>query len=322
MGVHILWITDLGRQALMDGIEASIEDYLADCRARGLRQHTVADAYGVPLLRLWLPWCRERGVERMQQISQRTVNDFTASMRERRKPNGQPLSSHSIRTYGVVVSRWLAWESSDARVPRGRVDRPVREVITEEEFRRMLDVVRSDRDRLMLQLLWDTGMRASELLQLRTSDLVRHDGRWFLRVLAPARGGGAKGGRERLVPLPRPRDLQRYIAGPRSRMASRSDHVFLSRRRDVATGTYTPLLLSGLEQMIHDAARDAGIVHRVYPHLFRHSAVTRWLRQGVDPLRIAAIVGHSGLEMIHQHYSQLDHRDAYDALAGLLVKER
>jgi integrase len=302
-------------------IAESIDDYLAECRARGLR--SARRGYGWPLGRLWLPWCRERGIERMEQVSQAVLNRFAAELQERRPP----LSPHSIRTYVLVIGRWLAWAQREdpalarTRAPRVRVNRPVREVVTDDEYARMSVATRNDRDRVILQLLWETGMRASELLQLRTDDLVRHDGKWFLRVLSVYRGGGAKDSRERLVPLPRSRDLQRYLAGPRARMETSSDHVFLGLRRRPG-GAYEPLTVSGLEQLVVALARDADITRRVYPHLFRHSAVTRWRRQGVDPMRVAAIVGHTSLKMIMEVYDQADHRDAYDALAAVLVKER
>ena len=307
-------------------IADSIEDYLAEARARGLRSSTIVGAYGWPLRSLWLPWCQEHGVE-AGALTQAVVNRFTGDLRERRRRDGQLLSPHSVRNYSIVVTRWLAWAHAQGhlvaavRVPRTRVGRPVREVVTEDEFSSMVAVARNDRDRLMVQMLWETGMRASELLHLRLGDLVRHDGRWFLRVLAPYRGGGAKGDRERLVPFPQARDLQRYLNGQRARIDTPSDRVFLSRRRN-ALGAYEPLTISGLQQVVNHLARDARIERRVHPHLFRHSAVTRWLRQGMDALRVAAILGHTSLEMIQGHYSQLDHRDAYDALAAVLVRER
>jgi integrase/recombinase XerD len=311
-----------------DLIVDSIEDYLAECRARGLRSSTVTRSYGFPLRRVFLPWCRQHGVDRLPQIDQPLVNRFTAYLRDRGREGGQVLSPHSVRAYGVAITRWLAWAHAERaadgippRVPRGRLSRPVREVITDEEYRRMHEAVQNDRDRLILQLLWETGMRASELLGLRIGDLVKHDNRWFLRVLSPHLGGGAKDSRERLVPVPQARELRRYLDGPRRRQTAETDHILLARNRNYR-GVHTALTISGLEQVVKGAARDAGIERRVFPHLFRHSAVTRWLRAGVDPLRIAAVVGHSSLAMIQMHYSQLDHRDAFDALAAVLAKER
>lgn len=302
------------------GIAESIEDYLADCRARGLRSSTIAKSYGWPLTARFLPWCREQGISRVEQVTQKVVNRYLVWLHDR--PN---LSPASIDAYGIAVGRWLRWAQRDGQltgatpaVSRVRLPRAVREIVTEDEKERMLRAADNDRDRLIVQLLWDTGIRASELLALRTGDLVRFDGRWFLRVLAPWRGGGAKGSHERLVPLPRPRDLRRYLEGPRAKLDADTDHIFLSRLRD-GRGVHRPLLITGLEQMIQGLAREARVEHRVYPHLFRHSAITRWRRQHLDPLWIMAITGHTSLAMIERHYDQTDHRDAYDALARVLA---
>lgn len=308
-------------------IEQSIEEYLDECRANGLRPGVITKTYGWPLHSLWLPWCRENDIQDVGQVTQQVVNRFVAWLRERRRADGSLMSPHSIKTYIAVIGRWMAFAHREGqlaaapRLPRTRVHKEVREVITEEEYVRMQAVVSGERDRLILELLWETGMRSAELLNLRVDDLIQHDRKWFLRVLAPYRGGGAKGGHERLVPLPRYQPLRRYLAGWRAQAEAATDHIFLSQRRD-ALGRRTALQLTGLEQLIENAAQAAKITHRVYPHLFRHSAITRWLRRGVDPFRISAIVGHSSLAMIQEHYHHLDHVDAYEALAGILVKER
>jgi integrase/recombinase XerD len=264
----------------------------------------------------------------MGQVTQAVVNRWMADLRDRRLPGGAALSPHTINSYGVVVTRWLRWAERDGQLqaaphsPRTRTDKPVREVVTDAEYRAMLEAAPVDRDRLVVQLLWETGLRASELLQLRIGDVVRHDGRWFLRVLAPRRGGGAKDSRERFVPLPRARELRRYLDGPRSRLEAASDHIFLSRRRAAGGGPYERLTVSGLEQLVHDVARDAGITRSIHPHLFRHTAGTRMLRTGMNPTLVATILGHASLDTLYQHYTHLDHRDAYDALAKVLVEEK
>lgn len=309
-----------------DGIAESIEDYLAECRARGLRAASIRGAYGWVLRGVWLPWCAERGLLRMEQVDQHIHARFVADQRDIVRPNGKRLSPHTIDTYSATVARWLRWAAAEGLLPgtvrtlgRRNPGRVVREVITQDEVDRMRRAADNDRDRLILDLLWDTAMRASELLQLRIGDRVRYDGRTFLRVLAPWRGGGAKGSRERLVPLLRPRDLQRYIDGPRAKLEATSDHIFVSRRRRGPDQAYRPLSVSGLEQVIRNLAEDAGIERAIYPHLFRHSAITRWRRQGLDGLWIITVAGHSSLAMLERTYDQTNPADAYDALARVLA---
>lgn len=61
---------------------------------------------------------------------------------------------------------------------------------------------------------------------------------------------------------------------------------------------------------------------RVHPHLFRHSYATWALQQGMSPIQLADILGHSSLLMIQRNYAHLSSRDAWDAMARLLATEK
>lgn len=306
-------------------IAESVEDYLAECRARDLSASTLA-VYGHPLRRIWLPWCAEHGLERLDQVDQRAVTRFAADLLQRTGRDGKLLTAHTRRAYASAVAHWLRWAHEEhglapVRIGRARLVRQIRPIVTEEEVGRMAQASGNARDRLIVNVLWLTGMRASELLGLRVGDLVRHDGRWFLRLLAPSHGGGAKGSRERLVPFPQARELRAYLAGPRLHLDAASDHVFLSSRRG-PLGERDPLSLDGLEKVVRTLGVAAGVPRRVHPHMFRRSAITHWLRQGMSPMEAATIVGHSSLKMILDVYSALDVRDGHDALARILLKPR
>jgi integrase/recombinase XerD len=93
--------------------------------------------------------------------------------------------------------------------------------------------------------------------------------------------------------------------------------MFLSLRRR-ADGEYLPVTGSGVGQMFDVVADRAGINKRVYPHLLRHSFATEALRRGMNPIQLAQILGHSGLQMIDQVYSHLTATDAYDAMMRML----
>jgi integrase len=302
-------------------LDALVDDYLNECRARGLRTKTVQRSYAWPLRQLFLPWCASEGVSQAGELTRGLVNRWTVSLHETGGPRG-PLRPASVLVYVVTVNRWLRWvhmqgeTDKELRAQLPRLPKRVIEILTPAEVDRMIDTARTGRDKLLVRCLWQTGCRASELLHLRLDDLVEQGRHRFLRLLAPDLGGGAKGGRERLVPIPRlyP-DLRRYV--DRERPESYSDRLWLSLRR-TPSGEYVPLELGGLEQLIRQLAQDAGIRKRVHPHLFRHSAVTHWLRKGMNPLQVANIVGHSSLKMIQAVYAHLDSADAYEALSRVL----
>jgi integrase/recombinase XerD len=173
----------------------------------------------------------------------------------------------------------------------------------------------SERDKLAIRVLADTGMRAGELLGLELGD-VRTQGRdHYLKV----RG---KGSRERLVPIPPGLylRLERYLARSRPK-DTRSQKSFLGLRRR-PNGDYEPLTPSGLQQMVRIAAAQAGISKRVHPHLLRHSYATWALQRNMNPIVLARILGHSSLEMINAVYSHLSASDTHEAMMRLLSAEQ
>jgi site-specific recombinase XerD len=75
---------------------------------------------------------------------------------------------------------------------------------------------------------------------------------------------------------------------------------------------------SGVQQMLRNIARLAGIERRVHPHLLRHSFATHQLARGMNPIQLADILGHSSLVMIHRVYTHRSLSDAYEAMLRTL----
>jgi site-specific recombinase XerD len=303
-----------GRTAL----DALVDDYLASCRARGLSRSTVQKNYGYSLREVFLPWAAKAGITEIDQLDQRLLDRFTADLLDSGGRHGQ-LSRHTAHSYIRPVRQCLAWAhaqgdiSSSVKPQLPRLPRRVIDVLSRDDIARLEAVAATERDKLIVRTLADTGLRAGELCGLRVDDLIRHDRGALLRV----RG---KGGKERLVPL-RPEMARRIDRFVRARPAkTRTDHLFLSLRRR-ADGEYQPVTGSGVGQMLDVLADRAGITKRVYPHLLRHSFATEALRRGMNPIQLAQILGHSGLQMIDQVYSHLTATDAYDAMMRMLATE-
>ena len=195
-----------------------------------------------------------------------------------------------------------------AKLPQLR--RQVLDVLSPEEMRRLEDVAEAERDKLIVRLLTDTGVRVGELVKLRVSDLVEHRRDRFLKV-------EGKGGRDRLVRIA-PGVWQRLDRfGRRTRPDAGSDRMWVGLRRG-RSGYHEPLTASGVEQLVRVLGQKAGIKRRVHPHLFRHSAITDQLRKGVNPLLVAKNAGHESLSMIASTYSHLDAGDVAAAMAEYL----
>jgi integrase/recombinase XerD len=304
-------------------IERMVDDYLASCRAKGLSPKTIRHAYGYPLRGVFLPWCVEVGITATSELTTRLLERFSTKLMETGGKRGE-LSQNTVWSYVKAVRGFLAWakaegEGVDAEAKLPRLPHRHIEVLTRDEVQRIEDAADSERDKLIVRVLGDSGVRVGELVKLRERDLIQQSRtEAFLRVVGRSQGGGAKGDKYRMVPMAPAlaKRLLRYIE--RSRPAdANTDRVFVSRRRS-PNGGYEPITESGVQQMIRDVAERAGIRKRVHPHLFRHSAATFMLQRGMNPLLVAQVLGHTSLAMIQRVYAHLTPTDAHQALMQAL----
>ncbi len=296
-------------------LESLIGDYLAHCRARGLSPSTVNQSYRYPLHGILLPFCARENIREIGSLTARKLDVLSAELLENGGRNGSPLSKHSVHSYTRAINHFLTWaqkegEKVPAKAQLPRLPKRLVDVLSREEIQHMEEAARSERDKLIVRILADTGLRVGELLGLRTSDLIEQGRNYYLHV----RG---KGSQDRLVPVPRLyRRLRIFAERGRPRDAG-STRLFISHRRRPG-GEYQPLTTSGVDQMLRHLAEEAGITKRVYPHLLRHSFATWQLTRGMNPIQLAQILGHSSLAMIQQVYSHLSPGDAYEAMLRTL----
>lgn len=292
----------------------ALEEFEVAGRAKGLSPRTLQGAYGYPL-REFMGWATGQGISDPGQLDQRVLDRWMVHLRDEGGTKGS-LKPATIHSYARAVNAFLGWLRQDGDVDvRGKAKLPqlrrqVLDVLSPEEMRRLEDAAEAERDKLIVRLLADTGIRVGELIKLCTGDLVESGRDRFLKI-------EGKGGRDRLVPIaPRIHQrLDRYIR--RTRPDASSNRIFVGLRRG-RSGDYEPLTSSGVEQLVRVLGEKASIKRRVHPHLFRHSAITDQLRKGVNPLLVAKNAGHSSLSMIARTYSHLDAGDVASAMAEYL----
>ena len=300
-------------------LELLVEDYLASCRARGLAPSTINQAYRYSLVDVFLPWCARADVTTIAQLDQRALDRFTGDLLNRPGKHGKPLSRFTVHHYVRSVRQFLAWCRVEGEKVAGKPQLPrlpqlVVEVLSRDEIDRLEASAPTERDKLIIRLLADTGIRVGELCGLEMEDIITaQDRKAFLKV----RGKGSK---ERLVPLS-PSLLRRIDRYRRARPESHSNHLFVASRRN-PQGEYAPLTRSGILQLLRSDADRAGMTRRVHPHLLRHSFATEALRRGMNPVQLAQLLGHSGSRMIEQVYAHLNAVDGYDAVMKMLTSER
>ena len=305
-------------RASASALERLADDYLNHCAARGLSPRTLDRCYGYALRAVFLPWCEQEGVREIADLDIRTLDRFTSALLQRRREDGKPLSRYSVHTYVRPVRQMLTWASTmgeavSAKPQLPTRSKPLREVLSREELDRLEQVAASERDKLIIRIFGDCGMRLEELMNLSPADIVRSGRQAHLRVLG-------KRNRVRDVPIPPQllRRLERHIAGrPEDRSA---DRIFLALRRS-PRGEYEPLTVSGVYQVVTDSAARAGIRKHVHPHLLRHSWMTEMLRNGMNPIQLSIIAGTS-IQVISDHYTHLNKDDAFDSMIRVLTATR
>src|SRR5262249_23111631 len=144
-------------------------------------------------------------------------------------------------------------EGPKATAQLPKVPRKLLEVLTRDEIRRLEEAGRTERDKLVVRTLADTGLRLSELLGMRVQDVEQDNHGWSLRV----RAKGARGGRVVIAPA-LGRRLQRYADRVRPKDVH-PDRLFLTTRRSRKTGVFEPLSKRTTEIMCKSAAVRAGI---------------------------------------------------------------
>src|SRR5215469_6145628 len=196
-------------------LEALIDDYLAHCLSEGRKRNTVENACGYPLRHVFLPWCAREGIEEPTQLTRRAMERYQGQLLANGGARGH-LSLSTVHSYVRVVNQMLVWardpesgvgdEVPDGKVRLPKLGRPLKDILSREEVERLEDTARTERDKLIIRVFGDTGMRVGELVRLRMDDLATRQRKNFLHV----RG---KGDLDRLVQLIDPalwRRLQRF----------------------------------------------------------------------------------------------------------------
>jgi integrase/recombinase XerD len=266
-------------------------------------------------LRRFVAWSAACDLTRPSEVTRAHVEAYQRHLFTYRKPvlspvegeNGQPLAIDTQTGALGAVSRFFGWltkehlllfnPADDLELPplRPRLPRAVLSVSEAEAVLTGIDLMRALglRDRAMLETLYSTGARRSELTRVTLNDLDRQRGTLRIRH--------GKGGKERMVPIG-----ERALAWIEKYLVELRPDLLERRRRchglnDDAGGVLflslrgTALKPKLLAYAVERALKAAGITGRGCCHLFRHSAATLMLEGGADIRYIQEMLGHAEL---------------------------
>lgn len=280
-----------------------ISDFLSYIGSeKGLSTNTIK-AYGKDLAH-FEAYLTEKKISALTDISEKELWDFL----EKRKNQGLASSTLCRNVIALkVFFRFLKREGLITETKALYLESPklwqlIPEVLTPAEVDLLLqapsDTSSGLRERAILELLYASGLRVSELCNLSIYDVDDK----FVRVKG-------KGGKERLVPVGSKalQAIDTYLNGPREQFhAAEEKHLFLSSKGK-------PLDRISIWRLIKKLGREAGIKKRISPHTLRHSFATHLLEGGADLRVIQDFLGHSNIQTTdrYTHISQNVVREAF-----------
>jgi integrase/recombinase XerD len=290
------------RQGITPAFDSELERYLQFIRVEKSLSENTVDAYYRDLVRYLRFLDEARGLSDTGAITLDHIEEFLQELVALElSPVTLARTISSIRGFHqFLVVEGLCRANPAELVELPKKARRLPDVLDAEEVIGMIGSPGTEtpagiRDTAILECLYSTGVRVSELTNLQMSQLFLEAG--LIRVIG-------KGNKERLVPAGEyaRMALEKYIADARPLFIGSSgktrNRVFLNQRG-------TPLSRMSVWNIVSKAARDAGIKKPVYPHAFRHSFATHLLEGGADLRSVQEMLGHASI-LTTEIYTHVD----------------
>jgi integrase/recombinase XerD len=265
---------------------------------RQLAEFAEQEAAGRSVIPSWPDFTRQRMLSYMLNLKERNYAPTTVA----RKVAAARSFFSFLMAEGVIKTDPTENMSSPAvgkSLPKPISIGQVRDLL---EQPNKLSTVEAKRDKAMLELLYASGMRISEMVSLNLGDVDTTGG--YVRCFG-------KGHKERLVPIyeQAARSVQSYIDETRPKMTRRKEEValFLNPRGDRLTR-------QGFWQKMKEYARSAGLDSQISPHTLRHSFATHMLSGGADLRAVQELLGHANISttQVYTHLTSEHVRRTYE----------
>ncbi len=211
------------------------------------------------------------------QIDSQEIKNFLADKMNNRASASTILFLSSIRfAYSNILGK-----DPTLSIKRPKKENKIPVVLTKEEVLRLFDSTENLKSNLMLQLLYSSGLRVSELVSLKKENLDFNENMGWVR--------SGKGKKDRMFIL--------------SQKLSKKLQKFISKHADwnYIFSKNNPLTTRNIQKIVQNTAKKAGINKGVHCHTLRHSFATHLLENGVDIRKIQILLGHSSLSTTERY---------------------
>lgn len=270
-------------------------------------------------LRAFASFAKKNGVENPEKIDLELVRKYHIAL------NREQLSSKTQNYYLIALRSFLKYLAkrdiqtlTPEKVELAKTDERQITFLDADELDELLSkpdltTLQGRRDKAILDLLFSTGLRVSELCHLKRTDINLEKSEFSVK---------GKGGKVRVVFLDHEakESLQRYL----DLRHDKSEFLFISyghchsqdTRNKIQDTNITP---RSVQRMIHKYALAAGITKHVTPHVMRHSFATDLLMSGADLRSVQALLGHSSVTttQIYTHVTDTHLQEVHQAFHGL-----
>lgn len=305
-----------------------IEEYMYDCKCRQLRPKTMQSYEQT--LRLFERWLREeQGIEDVKQVTEPVMRRYIVDLQERGKYTAYAIEAVKISNYperrrdyrekvsNITINNyirniraffnWLELEEALSKNPMKKIrqlkaEREAREFLEDEEFigltRRFdLSYFVEHRDYVVIHLLFDTGMRLGECLQISVNDMDLKQRNIYLQ------GEVTKGRKSRTVFFSKKTEkiLRRWLQF--------KDRYCESDRLFPVQATGEAVNVAAFEKNFRKYLLRAGITKKLSPHALRNNFAKRCLLSGMDIYTLSRILGHSSVTVTEKAYLDITDDD-------------
>ena len=246
-------------------------------------------------------FCKDLGFDSPEKVKTDCLKEFVQQIAEMGlSANTQSRMISGVRSfykYLLLEDKIETDPSSLLETPK--IGRKLPETLSQDEVKDLIDSVdlskpEGERNRTILETMYSSGLRVSELVELKISNIYFNEG--FMRIFG-------KGSKERLVPLggiasKRISDYIKLIRVHADIKKGAEDHVFLNRRG-------APLSRVMIFNIVKQAAIDAEIKKNISPHTLRHSFATHLVEGGADLRAVQDMLGHESITTT-EVYTHLD----------------